>query len=93
MPQSGFVRPTAMRPPVIRPAVMPPAAIRPAFMRPAAIGPAFMRPAGIDSAAFARFSTARVPRASARLEALEVIDRRQGKGVVVTDPSTWLRKP
>ena len=28
-----------------------------------------------------------------RLEALEVIDRHQGKGVFVTDPSTWLRKP
>ncbi len=28
-----------------------------------------------------------------RLEALGVIDRRQGKGVFVTDPSTWLRKP
>jgi GntR family transcriptional regulator len=28
-----------------------------------------------------------------RLEALEVIDRYQGKGVFVTDPSTWLRKP
>ncbi|MEU8377117.1 winged helix-turn-helix domain-containing protein [Micromonospora sp. NPDC048894] len=28
-----------------------------------------------------------------RLEALEVIDRHQGKGVYVTDPATWLRKP
>ncbi|OZV77334.1 GntR family transcriptional regulator [Micromonospora echinospora] len=28
-----------------------------------------------------------------RLEALEVIDRRQGKGVFVTDPATWMRKP
>ncbi|WP_341717833.1 winged helix-turn-helix domain-containing protein [Micromonospora sp. FIMYZ51] len=28
-----------------------------------------------------------------RLEALGVIDRRQGKGVFVTDPSTWLRRP
>lgn len=28
-----------------------------------------------------------------RLEALGVIDRRQGKGVFVTDPATWLRKP
>lgn len=28
-----------------------------------------------------------------RLEALEVIDRRQGKGVFVTDPATWLRRP
>ncbi|MGI5145927.1 winged helix-turn-helix domain-containing protein [Plantactinospora sp. CA-294935] len=28
-----------------------------------------------------------------RLEALEVIDRYQGKGVFVTDPKTWLRKP
>lgn len=28
-----------------------------------------------------------------RLEALEVIDRHQGKGIYVTDPSTWLRKP
>ncbi|WP_434741863.1 winged helix-turn-helix domain-containing protein [Micromonospora sp. SH-82] len=28
-----------------------------------------------------------------RLEALEVVDRHQGKGVFVTDPSTWLRKP
>ena len=28
-----------------------------------------------------------------RLEALEVIHRHQGKGVFVTDPETWLRKP
>ncbi|GAB3797413.1 winged helix-turn-helix domain-containing protein [Micromonospora zhanjiangensis] len=28
-----------------------------------------------------------------RLEAIEAVDRRQGKGVFVTDPSTWLRKP
>lgn len=28
-----------------------------------------------------------------RLEALGVIDRHQGKGVFVTDPKTWLRKP
>lgn len=28
-----------------------------------------------------------------RLEALEVIDRRQGKGVFATDPATWMRKP
>ncbi|GIG85416.1 winged helix-turn-helix domain-containing protein [Plantactinospora endophytica] len=28
-----------------------------------------------------------------RLEALEVIDRYQGRGVFVTDPKTWLRKP
>ncbi|WP_026184867.1 winged helix-turn-helix domain-containing protein [Salinispora vitiensis] len=30
---------------------------------------------------------------SIRLEALEVINRHQGKGVFVTDPKTWLRKP
>ncbi|MFC6015284.1 winged helix-turn-helix domain-containing protein [Plantactinospora solaniradicis] len=28
-----------------------------------------------------------------RLEAIEAINRRQGKGVFVTDPKTWLRKP
>lgn len=28
-----------------------------------------------------------------RLEALEVIDRHQGKGVFATDPKTWLLKP
>lgn len=28
-----------------------------------------------------------------RLEALEVINRHQGRGVFVTDPKTWLRKP
>jgi GntR family transcriptional regulator len=28
-----------------------------------------------------------------RLEALGVIVRRQGKGIFVTDPKTWLRKP
>ncbi|WBB78989.1 winged helix-turn-helix domain-containing protein [Micromonospora sp. WMMD882] len=28
-----------------------------------------------------------------RLEALEVIDRHQGKGVFVTHPDTWMRKP
>lgn len=28
-----------------------------------------------------------------RLEALRVILRRQGKGVYVTDPKTWMREP
>jgi GntR family transcriptional regulator len=28
-----------------------------------------------------------------RLEALGIIDRHQGKGVFVTDPKTWLRRP
>ncbi|AVT29975.1 GntR family transcriptional regulator [Plantactinospora sp. BC1] len=28
-----------------------------------------------------------------RLEAIEAIRRHQGKGVFVTDPKTWLRKP
>ncbi|SCF18236.1 transcriptional regulator, GntR family [Micromonospora haikouensis] len=28
-----------------------------------------------------------------RLEALGVISRHQGKGIFVTDPETWLRKP
>lgn len=28
-----------------------------------------------------------------RLEAIEAISRHQGKGVFVTDPETWLRKP
>jgi GntR family transcriptional regulator len=28
-----------------------------------------------------------------RLEAIEVIIRQQGRGVFVTDPKTWLRKP
>ncbi|MEU1605809.1 winged helix-turn-helix domain-containing protein [Micromonospora matsumotoense] len=28
-----------------------------------------------------------------RLEALGVISRHQGKGIFVTDPATWLRKP
>ncbi|WP_433344910.1 winged helix-turn-helix domain-containing protein [Micromonospora sp. CA-111912] len=28
-----------------------------------------------------------------RLEALEVVHRHQGKGVFVTDPDTWMRKP
>ncbi|WBB96503.1 winged helix-turn-helix domain-containing protein [Solwaraspora sp. WMMA2080] len=28
-----------------------------------------------------------------RLEALEVIRRHQGKGIFVTDPATWMRKP
>ncbi|MFF3864442.1 winged helix-turn-helix domain-containing protein [Micromonospora sp. NPDC001898] len=28
-----------------------------------------------------------------RLEALGVISRHQGKGIFITDPETWLRKP
>ncbi|SCE97430.1 winged helix-turn-helix domain-containing protein [Micromonospora mirobrigensis] len=28
-----------------------------------------------------------------RLEALRVIRRRQGKGIFVTDPQTWMREP
>ncbi|GLY23521.1 winged helix-turn-helix domain-containing protein [Micromonospora echinospora] len=28
-----------------------------------------------------------------RLEALGVIHRHQGKGIFVTDPATWMRKP
>ncbi|WP_433533792.1 winged helix-turn-helix domain-containing protein [Micromonospora sp. CA-249363] len=31
--------------------------------------------------------------AYARLEALRVIRRQQGKGVFVTDPKTWMREP
>ncbi|MFC7546135.1 winged helix-turn-helix domain-containing protein [Plantactinospora sp. GCM10030261] len=34
-----------------------------------------------------------VQMAYARLEALRVIRRRQGKGIYVTDPSTWMREP
>ncbi|MGW1062649.1 winged helix-turn-helix domain-containing protein [Micromonospora rubida] len=29
----------------------------------------------------------------ARLEALRVIRRHQGKGVFITDPKTWMREP
>ncbi|MBO4210006.1 winged helix-turn-helix domain-containing protein [Micromonospora echinofusca] len=29
----------------------------------------------------------------ARLEALRVIRRHQGKGIFVTDPATWMREP
>lgn len=28
-----------------------------------------------------------------RLEALQVIERSQGRGVFVTDPKTWMRQP
>ncbi|WP_433310904.1 winged helix-turn-helix domain-containing protein [Micromonospora chersina] len=28
-----------------------------------------------------------------RLEALRVIRRRQGKGIFITDPATWMREP
>jgi GntR family transcriptional regulator len=28
-----------------------------------------------------------------RLEALRVIRRRQGKGIYITDPKTWMREP
>ncbi|MGA3488819.1 winged helix-turn-helix domain-containing protein [Micromonosporaceae bacterium DT55] len=38
-------------------------------------------------------SASTVNLANVRLEALGVIDRRQGKGIFVTDPDTWLRKP
>ncbi|MFC3502403.1 winged helix-turn-helix domain-containing protein [Micromonospora krabiensis] len=34
-----------------------------------------------------------VQMAYARLEALRVIRRQQGKGVFVTDPKTWMREP
>ncbi|MEU7754906.1 winged helix-turn-helix domain-containing protein [Micromonospora sp. NPDC049171] len=34
-----------------------------------------------------------VQMAYARLEALRVIRRQQGKGVFVTDPETWMREP
>ncbi|MEU5941143.1 winged helix-turn-helix domain-containing protein [Micromonospora sp. NPDC047548] len=34
-----------------------------------------------------------VQMAYARLEALRVIRRHQGKGVFVTDPKTWMREP
>ncbi|MEO3778821.1 winged helix-turn-helix domain-containing protein [Micromonospora sp. B11E3] len=29
----------------------------------------------------------------ARLEALRVIRRQQGKGIFITDPKTWMREP
>jgi GntR family transcriptional regulator len=29
----------------------------------------------------------------ARLEALRIIRRRQGKGIYITDPKTWMREP
>ncbi|MEO3748210.1 winged helix-turn-helix domain-containing protein [Plantactinospora sp. B5E13] len=29
----------------------------------------------------------------ARLEALRVIRRHQGKGIFITDPATWMREP
>ncbi|MEU5781135.1 hypothetical protein ABZ724_08555 [Micromonospora lupini] len=34
-----------------------------------------------------------VQMAYARLEALRVIRRQQGKGVFVTDPKSWMREP
>ncbi|MFG2169474.1 winged helix-turn-helix domain-containing protein [Micromonospora chersina] len=34
-----------------------------------------------------------VQMAYARLEALRIIRRQQGKGVFVTDPKTWMREP
>ena len=38
-------------------------------------------------------SSSTIQLVNVRLEALGVIDRRQGKGIFVTDPATWLRKP
>ncbi|MGA3539288.1 winged helix-turn-helix domain-containing protein [Micromonosporaceae bacterium DT194] len=38
-------------------------------------------------------SSSTIQLVNVRLEALGVIDRRQGKGVFVTDPDTWLRRP
>ena len=38
-------------------------------------------------------SSSTIQLVNVRLEALGVIDRREGKGVFVTDPATWLRKP
>ena len=38
-------------------------------------------------------SSSTINLAFVRLEALGVVDRKQGKGVFVTDPKTWLRKP
>ncbi|MGC4892473.1 winged helix-turn-helix domain-containing protein [Micromonospora sp. DT31] len=40
-----------------------------------------------------RVSHGTVQMAYARLEALRVIRRQQGKGVFVTDPKTWMREP
>jgi DNA-binding GntR family transcriptional regulator len=40
-----------------------------------------------------RVSPSTIRQVFIRLEALGVIDRYQGKGVFVTDPETWLRKP
>ncbi|MBM7076700.1 winged helix-turn-helix domain-containing protein [Micromonospora humida] len=40
-----------------------------------------------------RVSASTIRQVFIRLEALGVIDRYQGKGVFVTDPATWLRKP
>ncbi|MEV6691844.1 winged helix-turn-helix domain-containing protein [Micromonospora sp. NPDC051196] len=40
-----------------------------------------------------RVSPSTIQLVNVRLEALGVIDRRQGKGVFVTDPGTWLRRP
>lgn len=38
-------------------------------------------------------SSSTIQLVNVRLEALGVIRRHQGKGVFVTDPDTWLRKP
>jgi DNA-binding GntR family transcriptional regulator len=40
-----------------------------------------------------KVSSSTIQLVNVRLEALGVIDRHQGKGVYVTDPETWLRKP
>ncbi|QOC91416.1 winged helix-turn-helix domain-containing protein [Micromonospora craniellae] len=50
-------------------------------------------PSIADTRATYDVSHGTVQMAYARLEALRVIRRQQGKGVFVTDPKTWMREP
>ncbi|MFG2060875.1 winged helix-turn-helix domain-containing protein [Micromonospora sp. NPDC048871] len=50
-------------------------------------------PSIADTRATYNVSHGTVQMAYARLEALRVIRRQQGKGVFVTDPGTWMREP
>ncbi|MEU3457204.1 winged helix-turn-helix domain-containing protein [Micromonospora sp. NPDC006766] len=50
-------------------------------------------PSIAQMAADYKVGTSTIQMVYVRLEALAVIRRHQGKGIFVTDPKTWMRKP
>jgi GntR family transcriptional regulator len=57
------------------------------------IKPGDKLPSFAQQAASYEVGASTVQMAYARLEALRVIRRHQGKGVFVTDPKSWMREP